>query len=131
LYLRVNASHALEYGSPDEDYIRVGTMSVGENVLIYIEDTGVGIEPGFIGRIFEPFFTTKERGQGTGLGLSISRDILRSLGGDIRVYSRPGEGTRFEVLLPVRSPTFEDTSDLRESGAFKAPPPELLSPRED
>ncbi|MEM1348182.1 MAG: ATP-binding protein, partial [Myxococcota bacterium] len=104
LNLLVNASQALEYGSPEDDYVRVGTMSVGDNVLIYMEDTGQGIAPEHLGRIFEPFFTTKERGQGTGLGLSISRDILRSLGGDIRVYSRPGEGTRFEVLLPVRAP---------------------------
>ena len=50
-------------------------------------------------RIFEPFFTTKKKG--TGLGLAIARQIVERHGGHIRVESRPGEGTRFLIDLPL------------------------------
>lgn len=100
LNLLVNASQSLEHGDPERDVISVGTLSYEDYVLVFVEDTGTGIPKSLLTRIFEPFFTTKERGQGTGLGLSISRDILRSLGGDVRVLSEVGNGSRFELLLP-------------------------------
>jgi signal transduction histidine kinase len=56
---------------------------------------------GTLPRIFDPFFTTKPVGQGTGLGLSISYQIVQQHGGDIRVTSQPGKGTRFTVRLPL------------------------------
>jgi signal transduction histidine kinase len=52
-------------------------------------------------RIFEAFFTTKPEGEGTGLGLAISRDILKRVGGEIRVESTPGVGTTFTVELAL------------------------------
>jgi signal transduction histidine kinase len=52
-------------------------------------------------KIFDPFFTTKPVGQGTGLGLSISYKIVRDHGGQIRVASEPGRGTRFLISLPL------------------------------
>jgi CheY-like chemotaxis protein len=70
-------------------------------VVAEIIDTGAGIAPALLDRIFEPFFTTKEAGVGTGLGLAISRNIVRGFGGDIRVESTPGGGTRFVVSLPA------------------------------
>ena len=54
-----------------------------------------------INKIFQPFFTTKPTGEGTGLGLSLSYDIIKAHGGQIRVDSKEGEGTKFYVELPV------------------------------
>jgi len=51
-------------------------------------------------KIFQPFFTTKPAGLGTGLGLSLSSDIIRSLSGEIRAFSKEGEGAEFVVSLP-------------------------------
>ena len=70
-------------------------------VRVGFTDTGVGIPPEYLGRIFDPFFTTKEVGQGTGLGLSLSYGIVKEHGGEIRVTSRVGEGSTFQVELPV------------------------------
>jgi CheY-like chemotaxis protein len=70
-------------------------------VRLEVKDSGAGIPPGLLERIFDPFFTTKKVGDGTGLGLSVVHGIVADLGGAIDVYSRPGEGTRFEIWLPV------------------------------
>jgi CheY-like chemotaxis protein len=64
-----------------------------------VSDDGVGIEPATLTRIFEPFFTTKHDRHG--LGLSAVHGIVRRLGGDIEVDSRPGQGARFRVRLPI------------------------------
>jgi two-component system, NtrC family, sensor kinase len=72
----------------------------GERAHLDVEDSGPGIAPELLEKIFEPFFTTK-RGGGTGLGLSISHEIVRRHGGEMRVVSEPGRGTRFTVELPL------------------------------
>jgi two-component system NtrC family sensor kinase len=71
------------------------------NVIVDINDTGVGISKEHIDRIFDPFFTTKPVNQGTGLGLSICHAIVRDLDGDIDVHSTEGVGTTVTVRLPV------------------------------
>lgn len=118
LNLLMNASQALEHGDPERDYVRVGTLPFTHAVLVFVEDSGVGMSASVLPRIFEPFFTTKKRGEGSGLGLSISRDILRSLGGDIRVYSEEGKGTRFEIMIPQRYDMPGASSVLRQSDGY-------------
>ncbi len=68
---------------------------------ITIADMGEGISADVQARIFEPFFTTKKRG--TGLGLAISKKIVEQHGGQIKVDSASGEGTRFTIELPLKN----------------------------
>ncbi len=79
---------------------RSDILKSGPHVLITVSDTGTGIPREIVDRIFDPFFTTKKQGQGTGLGLATTLGIVRSHGGDISVYTEPGNGTLFSILLP-------------------------------
>jgi CheY-like chemotaxis protein len=78
-----------------------GSLVPGEYVRLTVADTGAGIPAEVMERIFDPFFTTKSVGEGTGLGLSLVHGIVADLGGAIDVSSTVGEGTRFEIWLPV------------------------------
>ena len=79
-------------------YIR--TKEKNNNLIIEIEDTGVGISKENLTKVFEPFFTTKGVGEGTGLGMSISYKIIESHGGKINIDSEVGKGTKFTITLP-------------------------------
>jgi signal transduction histidine kinase len=74
-------------------------------VRLVVEDTGEGIAPGEVDSIFERFRTgSGDCGpRGTGLGLALVRAIARGHGGEVRVHSAPGAGSRFELMLPVHS----------------------------
>ena len=75
----------------------------GRHVRLAVSDVGKGIDDAILGRIFDPFFTTKPPGEGTGLGLAVVRQVVASHEGVISVTSVPGQGTTFEVYLPVAS----------------------------
>ena len=96
--LLLNAGQAIE----GQGTITVSTGHEGDKVWVEVADTGSGIPESTLQRIFDPFFTTKPVGTGTGLGLSISYGIVAKHDGRITVESRPGEGSRFQVILPVR-----------------------------
>jgi signal transduction histidine kinase len=82
--------------------VRVSTKKSDRKIVITISDNGTGIPPKIISKIFQPFFTTKPTGEGTGLGLSMSYDIItKSHGGELHVKSKEGEGTDFEIILPI------------------------------
>jgi signal transduction histidine kinase len=101
LNLLVNALQAIEPGAVDANLVRVTTALVGSEIVVSVQDTGCGIDPGVLPRIFDPFFTTKPVGTGTGLGLAISQRIARSSGGRLEVESVPDAGTTFRLVLPV------------------------------
>jgi signal transduction histidine kinase len=72
-------------------------------VLISVKDNGNGIPEEVKEKIFQPFFTTKPTGQGTGLGLSLAYDIVKAHGGDLKVESVVGEGSKFFIILPCEN----------------------------
>ncbi|WP_334191833.1 sensor histidine kinase [Pararhodobacter sp.] len=94
--LVLNAVHAM----PEGGVLSVGTEARGDQLVVSLADTGTGIPPEILSRVFDPFFTTKQA-QGTGLGLSISQQLVGQVGGQISVRSEPGQGTRFEISLPL------------------------------
>jgi PAS domain S-box-containing protein len=78
-----------------------GTLAPGPYARLIVSDTGTGIASAVLDRVFDPFFTTKGVGEGTGLGLSLVHGIVTDLGGAIDVKTRTGEGTSFEIWLPI------------------------------
>lgn len=84
---------------PAQGKISIEVDKEGKNyIVVSISDTGCGMTTEEIERIFNPEYTTKEKG--VGLGIPLANEIIRGHGGDIRVISRKGEGTTFEVILP-------------------------------
>ena len=80
--------------------IRFGFEREGENVRVYVKDTGIGIEKEKVGHIFERFVKLNSFVQGTGLGLSICRMIIEKIGGEIGVTSELGKGSTFYFIIP-------------------------------
>jgi signal transduction histidine kinase len=85
--------------TPDGGRVELQLAAENGTVSVAVEDSGPGITPEEQERIFRPFWTRD--GTGTGLGLAIARELAVAHGGHIRLQSVPGEGTRFELLLPV------------------------------
>lgn len=122
LNLAVNARDAMPGGgrlaiavdlceaTGDED------LAAGRYLRLSVRDTGLGMDAATLEQATQPFFSTKELGKGTGLGLSMIHGLAQQLQGALRLWSRPGEGTRAELWLPV--------AQVEEKGAERpAPPP--------
>jgi PAS domain S-box-containing protein len=111
--LCTNAGHAMrkhggvlevslaEVDLDEEGAAQIPDLEPETYLRLTVRDTGHGIDHDTIGRIFDPFFTTKERGEGTGMGLSVVHGIIHGHDGAITVKSEPGEGSTFQVFLPL------------------------------
>lgn len=84
---------------PDGGAVTVATARAGEHVSLSVSDTGQGMDPRTREQAFSLFFTTKA--QGSGLGLAFVKQIARAHGGEVRLESREGRGTRVELLFPL------------------------------
>jgi PAS domain S-box-containing protein len=97
-------SNAVKF-TPDHGTISMETRYDGQRIYVSVEDSGVGIAPEKLGKIFEAFSqedsSTTRRFGGTGLGLSISSRLIEKMGGQIKVESTLGEGSRFCFDIPV------------------------------
>ena len=102
LNLALNGRDAMPQGGTLTIATRPGTPGPGGRATVEVEvqDGGVGMDEATRQRLFEPFFTTKELGKGTGLGLATVYAIVEQCGGEIRVDTAPGRGTRMTLRLP-------------------------------
>ena len=126
-----NARHATAGGGSIvvESSVRAGDGERGADpgsrwVVVRVTDTGSGIAPEVLPRIFDPFFTTDEFGQGSGLGLPVVDGFARQSLGHVRVASRVGEGSTFELWLPEHVAASEVL-------ASEVPEPDALPEAED
>ncbi len=92
-----NAVGAIE--NQGDIWIRINADN--KNLILQIEDNGVGMDEETVRKVFDPFFTTKPVGQGTGLGMSITHKIIKNHQGNIKVESKQGQGTKFTITLPL------------------------------
>ncbi len=91
-----------------------GALQPGPYQHLTFADDGEGIDATAVKSIFDPFYTTKSVGQGVGLGLSVVYGIVRNHGGHIECRSRRGEGTIFDLFLPVVPPRPEEQEPAAE-----------------
>ncbi len=105
--LVVNSMQAM----PEGGNLTISTLNKGDYVILAVEDTGIGMSEDVKEKIFTPFFTNKVAGQGTGLGLPVVHDIIMAHGGRMKVESDVGQGTSFEIRLPVNRPERTRTDD--------------------
>ena len=111
LNLAINARDAM----PDGGTLSLRVACEGPEVILEVEDDGVGFDDATREKLFEPFFTTKEVGKGTGLGLAVVYGIIEQHGGRIEIESTPGKGSCFRVILPAAP--FQQRSGLKAGGS--------------
>lgn len=111
-------SNAIKYRRPDasdsEILIKINVDHLCADITF--ADNGIGIKDSSLNRIFEMFYRATEQGDGSGIGLYIVKNAVDKLGGQIRVASKPGQGTRFHILLPNRINSIINTSKTSQQG---------------
>jgi two-component system NtrC family sensor kinase len=112
LNLVLNGAQAMQPLGGGKLTIGTRLLADGDNVELWVSDTGQGIAPENLSKIFDPFFTTKADGKGVGLGLAVLYGIVKAHDGEVEVTSRINQGTTFTVTLPLRSRT--TTAEARE-----------------
>lgn len=95
--LTLNAIDAM----PEGGKIHIRSFTDNNNVVIQVQDSGVGVPKEDITKIFDPFYTTKEKG--TGLGLAVSYDIIKKMNGTLSVESEMNKGTVFTITMPFKA----------------------------
>jgi PAS domain S-box-containing protein len=103
--------------------VQHGGLAPGNYVHLAVSDTGEGMDAETLARATEPFFTTKGVGKGTGLGLAMVHGVAAQSGGQLRLSSKPGEGTTAELWLPVGGQAAK--ADAAPAAAPEAPTPRL------
>lgn len=126
LNLAINARDAMPDGGRFVVQTSCTTTGLSDDddsrsVQISFQDTGTGIEPETLAHCFEPFFTTKGRAQGTGLGLATVHATVTKAGGDIRVESTPGQGTKFTMVFALHEGD-DPEPELTGNGALETVP---------
>jgi two-component system NtrC family sensor kinase len=98
-------NNALDAMEKTGGQIELATRRADQGIEISVADNGPGIAEANLARVFDPFYTTKPVGKGTGLGLSICYGIIKKIGGDIQAQSMKGQGTTFNISIPVTGAT--------------------------
>jgi signal transduction histidine kinase len=93
--LTLNAVRAMPKGGK----LTITGSKEGQFLIVAVQDTGVGLAPGNLGKIFTPFFTTKSKGQG--LGLPVCSRLIEAHGGTINLATEVGKGSTFAVAVPM------------------------------
>jgi signal transduction histidine kinase/CheY-like chemotaxis protein len=126
--LVLNAWHALKGRANPQ--VTVGLARQGQGkACLWVEDNGVGIPTALHTRIFEPFFTTRPVGEGTGLGLAQVAAAMARAGGSVTLNSQPGQGSRFNLLLPLaEADSLKPATDTRAPGTGTGTRTEPLAP---
>ncbi len=95
-------TNAIEAVSPGTGKVRIACLQNGDGIELSVEDNGSGMTEEQVRQATEPFFSTKQKKGGTGLGLFIARQVVEAHGGELRIRSRVGEGTRMTLAFPNR-----------------------------
>ncbi|MDB9493500.1 ATP-binding protein [Spirulina major CS-329] len=120
--LLANAIDALEEHQPDQPAIEISTAQTDQWITIRIKDNGIGMNSQTLTKVFDPFYTTKPVGRGTGLGLSISYQIIVDKHhGHLQCTSQFGQGTEFQIVLPVTPAHLEAVPTLLSPAAHIVP----------
>ena len=91
------------------------TLPPGSYLVLEISDTGHGMDKATLEKVFDPYFTTKKTGEGTGLGLSVVHGIVKNCGGELKIYSEPGQGTNVHIYFPKLKTYDHNPVDFQES----------------